>query len=162
MPDDLAALMAARGAKPVTLRAPLHDPDTGAERMQRAAAWRLPPDHPDSQLIDRLFAKGKLTDRQYANACACMSLYMAAGLGRSRGVASYVRKDRERPAGEAYGPEDEWRALIRDGNYPMQIVAILLRDMPVAPDQLELAAAHLDTLDAVAARWDGERWREER
>ena len=157
MPDDMTQHMKARGAEAVTIRARLAD----GERLQRHAAWRLPMEHPDSTLIDRLHAGGRLDHRQYANACACARLWADCGQGRSRGVASWLREGQNASMGENRTPEDEWRELIRMGGVGMQAVCMLLRDEDLGPYMFQRAKDHLDTLDAVTARWEGERWREE-
>jgi hypothetical protein len=165
MPDDqsLTDLMAARGARPVTIRARL----TEGERLVRHAAWRQPMEHEDSPLIDRVYAKGWLGAVQYANACACAALYDASGLGSSQGVATYDHQSRATGSGEAYGPEDEWRGLLRDCQardpVGLEFLLLLLGGDKKADGEYAAARAGklLDTLDGVAARWDGERYREE-
>lgn len=158
MPDDIAAHMLARGAQPVTIRAPLYDAETGLERMQRAAAYRQPMDHPDAPKIDRLHAAGHLDARQYANACAVLRLMRV--VERSKGVAEILR-DRGSPSGDDAGPEDEWRRLIERGGVGMQALCMLLRDEALGPYMFGRARAYLDTLDWIVASWDGERWRGE-
>ncbi len=157
MPDDLTAHAKARGAEPVTIRASL---DGG--RLQRHAAHRLPAGHPEMHPIDQAHAQGRLTDRQYQNACAVLRLYDASGLGRSKGVAEWTRINGRHHTGEDFGPEDEWRALIRDGGVGMAAVAQLVAGEVLGNYVMGRAAAHLDTLNAVAARWDGEMWAEDR
>lgn len=157
MPDDIAAHMQARGARPVTIRARM----TEGERLQRHAAWRLPMEHADSPLIDRMRAADLLTATQHQNACACARLWIDSGQGRSRGVASWLRETQNASTGVQRTPEDEWRELIRVGGVGMQAVCMLLRDESLGPYMLKRATDHLDTLDAVAARWEGERWRDE-
>lgn len=154
MPDDNGQWAQLRGARPVTIRARLG----GDERMSRHAAYRLPMDHPEMARLDQLHAGQHLTARQYANACAVMRLYEASGLGRSKGVAGYLRTDLGRASGEAYGPEDEMRDLISRGGVGMQAVLMLIRGEAVLPYMWGRCTAHLDTLDHVAARWDGECW----
>lgn len=159
MPSDpsIAAHMQARGALPVTIRARLTD----SERLVRHAAWRLPMDHADSPLIDRMHAAGLLSRTQYQNACACARLWADCGQGRSRGVASWLREGQNASTGVQRTPEDEWRDLLRTGGVGMQAVCMLLRDEPLGVYMLKRATDHLDTLDAVAAKWDGERYRDE-
>lgn len=166
MPDDqsLTDLMAARGARPVTIRARLTD----SERLVRHAAWRLPMDHADSPLIDRVFAKGWLGATQYANACACAALWEASGQGSSFGVASYDLRGRETGSGEAHGPEDEWRDLLRDcqARDPVGLEFLLMLVKGDEKANGEYAAGRagklLDKLDKLTAGWDGERYREDR
>lgn len=158
MPDDLAQHMQARGARPVTIRAPLYDPGTDTERMQRAAAYRQPDDHPEAPKIDRLHAAGFLTDRQYQNACAALNLM--GTVQRSKGVAGWLR-DSGTSGGLEAGPQDHWNDLIEKGGVGMQAVCMLLRDEPLGAYMFDRAKAHLDRLDALALEWEGERWREE-
>lgn len=166
MPDDqsITAHMQARGARPVTIRARMTD----GERLTRHAAWRLPMEHKDSPLIDRVFAKGWLGSVQYANACACAALRDAAGQAPAAGVASYEARGRSTTSGEAYGPEDEWRALLRDCQardpVGLEFLLMLLRDDENGNGEFAAARAGrlLDKLDMVSARWDGERYREDR
>lgn len=158
MPDDLAAHMQARGARPVVMRAPLHDPETGTERMQRAAAWRQPMDHPEAPKIDRLFAAGYLTSRQYQNACAVFRLLRV--VERSKGVAGYLR-EAGRDGSLSAGPQDAWNRLIEAGGVGFQAVCMLVRDEALGPYMFDRAQRHLDTLDRVALEWAGERWTEE-
>lgn len=156
--DDLAAHMQARGAVPVMMRAPLHDPETGTERMQRAAAYRQPMDHPEAPKIDRLFAGGYLSPRQYQNACAVLRLLRV--VERSKGVAAWVR-DAGRDGSLSAGPQDAWNRLIEQGGVGMQAVCMLLREEALGPYMFGRAKEHLDTLDRVALEWAGERWPEE-
>jgi hypothetical protein len=60
-------------------------------------------------------------------------------------------------------PEDELRALIRSGGVEFQAVLMLLdpEEPPVLPYMWSRARKGLAKLDAVAARWDGQRWGEE-
>lgn len=149
-----------RGAEPVTIRAPLPDISTGLERMQRAAAYQQPLDHEEAPKIDRLFAIGKLTPRQYQNACAALNLMRI--VQRSKGVAEWLR-DIGHSGGEEAGPQDYWNHLIETGGVGMQAVCMLLRDEPMGLYMFGRACAHLDTLDALALEWAGERWpREDR
>lgn len=173
MPDDLTAQMQARGAIAVTIRAPLYDPATGLERMQRAAAWRQPMDHCDGHKIDRLHAlwlkqrepevgepdkRVGLNARQYQNACAVLRLLRV--VERSKGVAGYIRAAGASGGAEA-GPQDAWNDLVRNGGVGFQAVCMLVRDEDMGPYMFGRAMKHLDTLDRIALEWEGERWREE-
>jgi len=165
MPDtDIAAHMQARGAVAVTIRARMTDDD----RLVRHAAWRLPMDHQDSPLIDRVYAKGWLGATQYANACACAALWEASGQGSSFGVASYGLQGRETGSGEAHGPEDDWRALLRECQardpVGLEFLLMLLGGDERANGEYAAGRAGklLDKLDKLTAGWDGERYREDR
>lgn len=167
MPDDqsLTDLMAARGARPVTIRAPLYDPGTDTERMQRAAAYRQPSDHPEAPKIDQLHAlwlrspdEGGLNHRQYQNACAVLRLLRV--VERSEGVAQWTRTI-GRDGSLSAGPQDVWNKLIEHGGVGMQAVCMLLRDEALGPYMFGRAKDHLDTLDRMAMEWAGERWPEE-
>ena len=156
MPDDQTAWVKARGAVPVTIRAPLD----GA-RIQRHAAHRLPAEHPEAHRLDQLHAGGHLDARLYANACAALRLWMDAGLGRSRGIADYVRTEIGAVAGEARGPEDDLRDLIESGGVEFQAVLMLVRGDDMGTHMWGRAVKGLDRLDMLAARFDGEMWRSE-
>ena len=144
----------AQAAQPATIqyRAP------GSARLQSHAAWRIPSDDAEAPLIDRLHAAGMLDARQYANACAVARLYEAAGLGRSRGVASYIRRDLGHSSDESHCPEDDLRSLIANGGVGVQAVLMLVRGECSGPYILSRAKRALDALDHVAAEWDGERY----
>lgn len=157
MPDDIAAHMRQRGAEPVTIRMRTDCAST----LQRHATWRLPPDHLERDRLDQLHAGGHLDDRLYANACAVWALWHTAGLGRSKGVATWLRRAVGVSGGEDAGPEDELRYLIERGGVGMQAVLMLVRGDNIGPFMWQRALRHLDTLDALAARWDGECWRAE-
>jgi hypothetical protein len=149
-----------RGAEPVTIRAPLPDASTGIERMQRAAAYQQPLDHEEAPKIDQLFAIGELTPRQYQNACAALNLMRT--VQRSKGIGEWLR-DLGHTSGEEAGPQDYWNDLIETGGVGMQAVCMLLRDEPMGLYMFNRARAHLDTMDALALEWAGERWpREDR
>jgi len=154
MPDDQAGWAKLRGAVPVTVR---FRPD-GAHTVQRHAVHRLPEAHPDAVRIDQLHAARELSPRLYQNACAVMELCHAAGIWRG-GVAEWSRVNMGRAKGVEAGPEDELRALIRDGGVGFQAVLMLLD--PARPDvrpyMWSRALAGLARLDGVAARWCGER-----
>jgi hypothetical protein len=161
MPDDqhnLADAMRARGAEPVTIRAPLE-----GNSLRRHAVWRQPETHDAAPRIDRLYAARELTDREYQNACAAMELCRAAGLFKSKGVAEWLRTQRGHDAGLGPTPEDELRALIRTGGVEFQAVLMLLdpSEPAVLPYMWSRAQKGLAKLDALAARWDGQRWGEE-
>lgn len=155
MTDDQSAHAKERGALPVTVR---FRPD-GAQAVMRHAVHRLPEAHPDAVRIDQLHAAGALNDRRHQNACAVMELCHAAGLFRSCGVAEWMRTNMGRSNGVDAGPEDELRALIRDGGEGFGAVLLLLD--PAKPEVMfarwSQALAALDRLDGVAARWGGER-----
>jgi hypothetical protein len=161
MPDDtqnLAEQMRDRGALPVTIRASL-----GGERTTRHAAYRLPEYHEQAPRIDRLYAAREITDREWQNACAVLELCRAAGMFRSQGVAEWMRVQMGRSNGTDACPEDELRDLIRKGGVEFQAVLMLLdpAEPPVLPYMWSRARKGLARLDAVAARWDGQRWSEE-
>lgn len=155
MPDDQSAHAKERGALPVTVR---FRPD-GAQAVMRHAAHRLPQAHPDAVRIDQLHAARELSHRRYQNACAVMELCHAAGLFRSQGVAEWMRSNMGRANGVDACPEDELRALIREGGVGFQGVLMLLDPArpEVRPYMWSRALAGLDRLDGVAARWGGER-----
>lgn len=159
MPDDMTTWAKLRGAQPVTLRFR----QDGANTLTRHAAYRLPVDDDAAPRADQLYAAGEITDREYQNACATMELCRAAGIFRSSGVAEWMRVQMGRGNGEAAGPEDELRALIREGGVDFQAVLMLLDPArpPVLPYMWSRARRGLGKLDAVAARWDGQRWGEE-
>ena len=162
MPDDtnnLAEQMRDRGALPVTLR--FRPP--GAATAQRHAAYRLPAEHPEASRIDRLYAAREITDREWQNACAVAELCRAAGMFRSQGVAEWMRTQMGRANGTDACPEDELRELIRKGGVDFQAVLMLIdpAEPPVMPYMWSRARRGLAKLDAVAARWDGQRWGEE-
>jgi hypothetical protein len=167
MPDnnhDLAAAMRERGAEPVTLR---FRPD-GASTAQRHAAYRLPPDHPEMHRLDQLHAARHLDARLYTNACAVWHLWQASGLGKSEGIATWLRTCRTSGAGDAdrTTAEDELRYLIRNA-VDFEAVLMLVRGDSMGNDDTSTALLFgrakrgLDKLDALAARWDGEMWRDE-
>jgi hypothetical protein len=162
MPDDthdLAAAMRQRGAEPVTIR--FRPP--GANSTQRHAAYRQAPAHESAPRVDRLYAAREITEREYQNACAVMELCRAAGMFRSQGVAEWMRIQMGRSNGTDACPEDELRALIRSGGVEFQAVLMLIdpTEPPVLPYMWSRARKGLDKLDALAARWDGQRWGEE-
>jgi hypothetical protein len=159
MPDDMTAQMRERGAEPVTIRFRA----TGATTLQRHAAHRIPADHESAARIDRLYAAREITDREFQNACAVAELCRAAGLSKSAGVAEWLRVQGSRPGGTEPTPEDELRALIRSGGVEFQAVLMLIdpHEPPVLPYMWSRARRGLAKLDAVAARWDGQRWGEE-
>jgi len=159
MPDDQSQWAKARGAEAVTVR--FRPP--GAATLQRHAAHRIPPDNAAAPRIDRLFAAREITDREYQNACAVAELCRAAGMFRSQGVAEWMRINMGRSHGTDACPEDELRALIRSGGVEFQAVLMLLdpEEPPVLPYMWSRARKGLAKLDAVAARWDGQRWGEE-
>ena len=98
MPDDThdnGAWAQFRGARPVTIRARLG----GDERMSRHAAYRLPLDHPETARLEQLYHAGHLDGRLYANACAVWQLWAASGLGKSQGIATWLRTARTSGAG---------------------------------------------------------------
>jgi len=159
MPDAITEHMQARGAEPVTIRAPLYDPGSDTERMQRAAAYRQPMAHPEAPKVDRLFAIGELSPRQYQNACAALRLLRV--VERSKGIAGPAR-DAGRDGSLEAGPQDYWNRLIAQGGVGMQALCMLLRDEPMGPYMFGRARGHLDTLDRLALEWAGERWPEER
>ena len=156
MPDDMAQWAKLRGADAVTIRAP------GGGRMQRHAAWRQPATHDDAPRIDKLYAAREITDREYQNACAVMELCRAAGMTKSQGVAEWLRVQGH-VGGTDATPEDELRALIRTGGVDFQAVLMLLdpAEPPVLPYMWSRARRGLAKLDALAERWDGQRWGEE-
>lgn len=155
MTDDQSAHAKLRGALPVTVRFRPAD----AHTVQRHAVHRLPEAHPDAVRIDQLHAAGALNDRRHQNACAVMELCHAAGLFRSCGVAEWMRSNMGRANGVDACPEDELRALIRDGGVGFQAVLMLLDPArpEVRPYMWSRALAGLDRLDMLAARWGGER-----
>lgn len=162
MPDDshdTTAHARQRGAVPVTIR--FRPP--GAATLTRHAAHRLPPDDPSAPRIDRLYAAREISDREYQNACAVAELCRAAGLSKSAGVAEWLRVQGSRPGGTEPTPEDELRALIREGGVDFQAVLMVLdpAEPPVLPYMWSRARRGLAKLDALAARWDGQRWGEE-
>jgi hypothetical protein len=161
MPDDthdLAAAMRQRGAEPVTVR--FRPP--GASTTQRHAAYRLPPEHPEMHRLDQLHAGGHLDARLYANACAVWQLWQASGLGKSEGIATWLRTCRTTGDGRLDEPtaEDELRHLIRNG-VDFEAVLMLVRGDDMATYMFGRAKRGLDKLDMLAARWDGEMWRDE-
>jgi len=156
MPDDshdIAAHMRARGAEPVTIRAPLN-----GERTARHAAYRLPPEH----RLDKLYAFGYLDARLYANACAVWRIWDAAGQGKSQGIATWLRTCRTTGEGRIDEPtaEDELRYLIRNA-VDFEAVLMLIRGDDMAAYMFGRAKRGLDRLDALAARYDGEMWPDE-
>jgi hypothetical protein len=160
MPDDthnLADAMRARGAEPVTIRAAL-----GSERTARHAAYRLPPDHPSMARLDQLHAGGHIDGRIYANACAVWRLWHASGLGRSEGIATWLRTCRTTGDGRIDEPtaEDEMRYLIRNA-IDFEAVLMLVRGDTMGPYMFRRAVRGLGELDAIAARYDGEMWPDE-
>ncbi len=156
--ETLKAWMEARNARAVTIRAPL-----GGERMTRAAAWRVPADDPKAPRIDRLYAAREITEREYQNACAVAELCRAAGLTKSQGVDQWLRVHGRGMGGTEPTPEDELRALIRGGGVDFQAVLMLVdpHEPPVLPYMWSRARRGLAKLDALAARWDGQRWADE-
>lgn len=158
MPDDQAQWATFRGAKPVTIRAAL-----GAERTARHAAYRLPSEHPEMHRLDQLRAGDHITEREYQNACAVAELCRAAGMFRSQGVAEWMRMEMGRASGVDACPEDELRALIREGGVEFQAVLMLLdpAEPAVLPYMWSRARRGLAKLDHIAARWDGRMWGEE-
>jgi hypothetical protein len=159
MPDDQSQWAKARGAEAVTVR--FRPP--GAATLQRHAAHRIPPDNAAAPRIDRLFAAREISDREYQNACAVAELCRAAGMTKSVGVAQWLRTIGTHLGGTEPTPEDELRALIRTGGVDFQAVLMLLdpSEPPILPYMWSRARRGLGKLDAVAARWDGQRWGEE-
>lgn len=157
MSDDMSQWATDRGAKPVTIRAAL-----GTDRTTRHAAYRLPAEHPKAARLDQLHAGGHLDARLYANACAVWQLWRASGLGKSEGIATWLRTCRTTGDGRIDEPtaEDELRHLIRNG-VDFEAVLMLVRGDPMAAYMFSRALRGLDKLDALAARWDGEMWRDE-
>lgn len=161
MPDDikpLAEWMEFRRAKPVAIRASL-----GGERMQRHAAYRIPMDDPDAERLDQLHAGGHLDSRLYANACAAFRLYHDSGLGRSEGVATWLRTCRTSGDGDLnhQTARDVIHDLIRTGGVEFQAVLMVVRGDVVLPYMWSRALRGLDSLDWLPARYDGETWRAE-
>lgn len=161
MPDDqhdITAAMRQRGAVPVTIR---FRPE-GAATAQRHAAYRLPAEHPEMHRLDQLHAGGHLDARLYGNACAVWQLWQASGLGKSEGIATWLRTCRTSGDGDAdrYTAEDELRHLIRNA-VNFEAVLMLVRGDDIGPYMFSRAKRGLDKLDALAARWDGEMWRDE-
>lgn len=158
MPDDMTAWAVFRGAKPVNLR---FRPE-GASTTQRHAAHRIPADHPGAHRLDQLHAGGYLDGRQYANACAVLALWVSSGLGASA-VADYQPRTRATGAGDIdrETAEDELRALIESGGVDIQAVLMLIRPDPMGAYMWTRALRGLARLDWLAARWDGEMWRDE-
>ena len=158
MPDDMSHAKA-RGATPDVIRAAL-----AGERLQRHAVWRVPSDHPEADRLDQLSAGGYLDSRLYANACAALRLWLDSGLGRSHGVAAYLRTCRTSGDGDAdqMTAEDVARDLIETGGVDIQAVIMLVRGDAMGAYMWGRALRGLDGLDWLAARYDGERWRGEK
>lgn len=158
MPDDIKSFMETRGAEPVTIRFR----PAGASTTQRHAAYRLPPEHPEMHRLDQLHAGGHLDARLYANACAVWQLWQASGLGKSEGIATWLRTCRTTGDGRLDEPtaEDELRHLIRNA-VDFEAVLMLVRGDDMATYMFSRAKRGLDKLDALTARWDGEMWRDE-
>jgi hypothetical protein len=178
MPDDtqnLAEQMRDRGALPVTIRAPLD-----GERTVRAAAWRLPASHSDMPLIDQLHEAGWFNPapaepithatiyaaraegmRLYANACAVARLYHIAGLGRSKGVAAFVRQDLSATSGEERTTLDELHDAMRRYGEGFSVVLDVVRGQRVSAARWRVALQTLALLDELVERWDGEMWADE-
>lgn len=145
------------GAQPVTLRAPL-----GTDgRLERAAAYRLPLEHPRRHVADRMHACGQLNERRYTNACAWLRLCHEAGAApqvtadytplATRGAAD---------AGEEHTPADDHRALLR--HLPAMMGMLLMdmaRDTHPGVRWLATLQAALDRLDHLPRHYDGEPWR---
>ena len=156
MPDDQAQWATFRGAKPVTIRAAL-----GAERTARHAAYRLPSEHPEMHRLDQLRAGDHITEREYQNACAAWHLWRASGLGKSEGIATWLRTCRTTGDGnDEPTAEDELRHLIRNG-VDFEAVLMLVRGDTMGPYMFKRAKRGLSDLDSLAARWDGEMWPDE-
>ncbi len=159
MPDDMTAWAQFRGARPCTIRfrAP------GTATTQRHAAYRLPADHPAAHRLDQLHAAGLLDARLYTNACALLALWLASGLGASA-VADYMPRERSSGLGdvEQQTAEDEMRRLMASGDVDTQAALMLVRgDVFAGPYMFGRACRALAKMDGLAARWDGEPWREE-
>jgi hypothetical protein len=158
MPDDMSKWALFRGARPTTIR---FRPD-GAATTQRHATFRLPDDHPGAHRLEQLHAGGHLDGRLYANACAVLALWVASGLGASA-VADYQPRVRQTGAGDVNREtaEDELRDLIESGGVDFQAVLMLIRPDAMGPYMFGRALRGLSRLDWLAARWDGECWRDE-
>jgi hypothetical protein len=163
MPDDMAQWAQARGAQPVTLR---FRPE-GASTTQRHATWRIPADDPRAHRLEQLHAGGHLDGRLYANACAVLALWIASGLGASA-VADYQRREKATGAGDVdrETAEDVLRRLIEGGTGTEQVdfqgVIMLIRgDVFHGGYMFTRAKRALRRLDWLAAKWDGECWRDE-
>ncbi len=159
MPDDIAQWAQLRGAQPVTIR---FRPD-GANTTQRHATWRLPDDHPDACRLEQLYSGRHIDARQYANACAAMRLYHDSGLGRSEGVATWLRTCRTSGDGDIdhATAKDILNGLIRSGGVEFQAVLMLVRGDVLLPYMWSRCLAGLDRLDWLPGRYDGEQWRAE-
>ena len=165
-------------AKAVTIRAAL-----GSERTARHAAYRIPPDHPAAHRLEQLHAgrhfdppvgddplpdaatRSRVTgERLYANACAVLALYHDSGLGRSGGVAAYLRTCRTSGDGDLdrQTAEDVLRDIIETGGVEFAAVLMLVRGDPMLPYMWGRCLRGLDKLDWLPARYDGERWRAEK
>ena len=164
MPDDIrdmTAAMRARGAQPVTLRAPLGEDG----RMVRAAAFRLPGSSPDMHVIDRMGASGELDGRLYANACALLRLWRDAGLDPAL-VSDYTPRvsngdNRAGDAGE-YCPETIYHHTMMGLHRHYQyILTNLLRGGHPGSSLPNLRTA-LDMLDGLTGRFEGSMWMDER
>lgn len=145
-------------AKAVTIRAQL----TG-QRTARHAAYRIPPEHPAAHRLDQLHAGGHLDARLYANACAVMAIYHDSKLGKSEGVATWLRTCRTSGDGDMdrQTAEDVIRDMIEAGGVDFQAVLMVIRGDVVLPYMWARALRSLDKLDWLPARYDGERWRAE-
>ena len=159
MPDDHMAQWAAfRGARAVTIRAPLD-----GKALQRHAAYRLPDDHPEANRLDQLVAGRHLDARRYANACAVMRLFHDSGLGRSEGVATWLRTCRTSGDGDMdhQTARDVLHSAMRTGGVEFAAVLMLVRGDVLLPYMWGRCLVGLDRLDWLQARYDGERWRAE-
>lgn len=156
MPDDVNTWAKARGAEPVTIRFRAD----GASTLQRHAAYRLPDDHPEANRLEQLHAGRHIDARLYANACAALRLYHDSGLGRSEGVATWLRTCRTSGDGDLdyQTARDVLHDAMRTGGVDFQAVLMLVRGDVLRPYMWTRCLAGLDRLDWLAGRYDGECW----
>lgn len=158
MPDDqpTAAHMQARGAVPVTIQARMTDD----ERLSNHATWRVPDDHPSADRLDQLHAAGFLDKRQHANACSARRMWAESGLGRSQGIAAYLRTCRTTGDGDddQQTAEDDLRRLERQGGVDFQAVIMLVRGDDVRTYMWGRALKGLERLDWLQGKYPAARW----
>ncbi|WP_160119890.1 hypothetical protein [Rhodovarius lipocyclicus] len=159
--DDTARLGARNLAlhqQQVTILAPV-EIAPGDWRIQRAAAWRLPADHPDRTVWDWMAHRGHISPQQAQNMSALANLALAAGATRSSVARYSPLKGRAVSSADDYGPEDEWRALLRDlpGVAYEAISDMLLHNIHPGP-HLHVVCQCLDRLDYLPERWAADLW----
>lgn len=127
--------------------------------LQRHAVKRLPCDHRDMHVIDRMGISGELDDRLYANAQAALHLWHKAGICAPL-VSSYEPRIASTTGDEGRDEETTWHTAMRRLP-PAHQVALGQLVANRYPAHVADARAALSGLDYLTAQHDGEMWRGE-